>query len=279
MRLQSIFSVATMIIGLFISIDYSLCNRFRCRGMDIINPTDNSGGWSSKTHTLWTIIYIIGLALFSGFYVVLERILVPITVVSTYLLTNSKGRFLFCFPGLGVEPRSPVPAMDQHSFPTSIVSWLFICQRHANRVWNAEKGAFVFCQLGCLDSRPHGCHFCVSCLDWLYCSHRKCNYTVPFWIHLSMLFFFLGKQCFATDELHQEWIPMPVSGSGSFSNSPILSHVLIIWFNVYFNIRSFCPFFCSLLSYFTISRLYCCYNHGFATSYGYLVVAVPRFFG
>lgn len=92
-----------------------------------------------------------------------------------YWQTNCKGRVSFV-SGLGVEPCSPMPAMDQHGFAAGIVSRLFIRQRHANRVRDAEKGAFVFCQLGCLDSRPHGCHLCVFCLDRLYCINRKCNY-------------------------------------------------------------------------------------------------------
>lgn len=81
MRLQSIFSTATIIIGLFIATDYSLCDRFRCRGMDIMQPIDDIGVWSSKAHTLWTIIYIFALSLFAGFYVLLERHLIPLNVV------------------------------------------------------------------------------------------------------------------------------------------------------------------------------------------------------
>lgn len=64
MGLQKIFSATTAVVGLFISVDYGLCDEFRCRGVDlgstVIQPTT---GWQG--HAVWTILYIAGLALWT----------------------------------------------------------------------------------------------------------------------------------------------------------------------------------------------------------------------
>lgn len=71
MGLRKIFSATTTVVGLFISVDYGLCDEFRCRGVDV--PTDQSSqtiGWQSRA--VWTIFYIAGLALWTLQFTLLE---------------------------------------------------------------------------------------------------------------------------------------------------------------------------------------------------------------
>lgn len=75
MGLQRIFSATTIIVGLFIAVDYGLCDEFRCRGYERVRVSDDTGNWPWKTHTTWIVVYVVGLALFSGFYTLLERYL------------------------------------------------------------------------------------------------------------------------------------------------------------------------------------------------------------
>lgn len=82
MGLQKIFSSTTIIVGLFISVDYGLCDEFRCRGAERETKADDTGGWSWQTHATWATIYICGLSLFSAHYTFLERYLVPAPTVS-----------------------------------------------------------------------------------------------------------------------------------------------------------------------------------------------------
>ncbi|XP_065164912.1 uncharacterized protein [Atheta coriaria] len=76
MGLQRIFSSTTVIVGLFITVDYGLCNEFRCRGHERDKKSDDAGPWSWQTHSLWSALYILGLALFSAFYMLLDRCIV-----------------------------------------------------------------------------------------------------------------------------------------------------------------------------------------------------------
>lgn len=83
MGLQRIFSATTIIVGLFIAVDYGLCDEFRCRGYERVHVSDDTGNWPWKTHSTWIIVYVFGLALFSGFYTLLERyLLVTENIVS-----------------------------------------------------------------------------------------------------------------------------------------------------------------------------------------------------
>lgn len=85
MGLQRIFSSTTIIVGLFISVDYGLCDEFRCRGMERENKSDDTGGWPWQTHAIWAAVYICGLSLFSAHYTFLERNLIPMQPVSVIL--------------------------------------------------------------------------------------------------------------------------------------------------------------------------------------------------
>lgn len=81
MGLQKIFSATTAVVGLFISVDYGLCDEFRCRGVDLgaaaVQPTT---GWQG--HAVWTILYIAGLALWTLHLSLLEGEIVQFNDVS-----------------------------------------------------------------------------------------------------------------------------------------------------------------------------------------------------
>lgn len=72
MSLQRIFSSTTIIVGLFISVDFGLCDGFRCRGRDVSPHADSSkSSWESRA--AWTFVYIGALATLSMFFTLLER--------------------------------------------------------------------------------------------------------------------------------------------------------------------------------------------------------------
>lgn len=76
MGLQRIFSTTTIIVGLFVAVDYGLCDEFRCRGYERERRSDDAGSWSWRTHSFWAAIYIMGLALFAAYYTLLDRFIV-----------------------------------------------------------------------------------------------------------------------------------------------------------------------------------------------------------
>lgn len=82
MGLQRIFSTTTIIVGLFISVDYGLCDEFRCRGNERERRSDDAGVWTWQTHSIWAAVYIAGLFLFATFFTLLDRFLVPVGMVS-----------------------------------------------------------------------------------------------------------------------------------------------------------------------------------------------------
>lgn len=77
MGLHRIFSATTVIVGLFITVDYGLCDEFVCRGYERQKVSDDAGLWPWKTHTTWTALYMLSLVLFSAFYTVLDRYVAP----------------------------------------------------------------------------------------------------------------------------------------------------------------------------------------------------------
>lgn len=83
MGLQRIFSTTTVIVGLFISVDYGLCDEFRCRGFERERRTDDAGPWNWQVHSIWATVYVAGLALFAAYYTFLDRFMIPLEVVST----------------------------------------------------------------------------------------------------------------------------------------------------------------------------------------------------
>lgn len=71
MSLQRIFSSTTIIVGLFISVDYGLCDQFRCRGQEVSGHTTTMrGSWGVKA--IWTFVYVGALAAFAMFFTLLE---------------------------------------------------------------------------------------------------------------------------------------------------------------------------------------------------------------
>lgn len=73
MSLQRIFSSTTIIVGLFISVDYGLCDEFRCRGREVTSHTAVAMRGSWGVRALWTFVYVGGLAAFAMFFTMLER--------------------------------------------------------------------------------------------------------------------------------------------------------------------------------------------------------------
>lgn len=72
MSLQRIFSSTTIIVGLFISVDYGLCDEFRCRGREVsAHVTTVKGSWGVKA--IWTFVYVGALAAFAMFFTLLEE--------------------------------------------------------------------------------------------------------------------------------------------------------------------------------------------------------------
>ncbi|XP_031830326.1 uncharacterized protein LOC116426027 isoform X2 [Nomia melanderi] len=71
MSLQRIFSSTTIIVGLFISVDYGLCDEFRCRGREVSAHTASvRGSWGVRA--IWTFVYVGALAAFAMFFTLLE---------------------------------------------------------------------------------------------------------------------------------------------------------------------------------------------------------------
>lgn len=140
MGLQRIFSATTIIVGLFISVDYGLCDEFRCRGYERERISDDYGLWGWQTHAVWTAVYIAGLALFAGFYTMLERF-----VLVNSELVRCKDVLWFdclrkCFTGVSFSRRSGVDF--EHRFTQCLPSTPLTI--NANRLpwkqrWHHEK--------------------------------------------------------------------------------------------------------------------------------------------
>ncbi|KAF7281340.1 hypothetical protein GWI33_004826 [Rhynchophorus ferrugineus] len=90
MGLHRIFSTTTVIVGLFVAIDYGLCDEFVCRGYDRKQIIDDAGPWSWKVHSIWTGLYIFGLTMFAAFFTLLDRHVLPENeIMSHTLISNS----------------------------------------------------------------------------------------------------------------------------------------------------------------------------------------------
>ncbi|KAG8222468.1 hypothetical protein J437_LFUL002203 [Ladona fulva] len=72
MGLQKIFCATTIIVGLFISVDYQLCDEFRCHGNSRESQNEDAGRWSWRTHAFWTLAYIASLAVWTLNFTLLE---------------------------------------------------------------------------------------------------------------------------------------------------------------------------------------------------------------
>ena len=88
MGLQRLFSAMTAVVGLFISVDYGLCDEFRCRGSNIKTNAAPTVGWQGRA--MWTLIYVAGIALWTlhlslleGHVVFAENVNISCDFVST----------------------------------------------------------------------------------------------------------------------------------------------------------------------------------------------------
>lgn len=94
MGLQRIFSATTAVVGLFISVDYGLCDEFRCRGTDLTDKffettsTVDTSALEWKPGFIWALLYITSIALWALHISLLESSLVlsPTMVVHSTLL-------------------------------------------------------------------------------------------------------------------------------------------------------------------------------------------------
>lgn len=101
MGLQRLFSATTAIVGLFISVDYGLCDEFRCRGHNTTLPaiTNNvvggksendsqASGWQGRA--VWTLVYIAGIALWTLHLSLLEGHVLTSIIVSKSVFRYKK---------------------------------------------------------------------------------------------------------------------------------------------------------------------------------------------
>lgn len=77
-RLRRIFSLVAIVTGLFIAVDYQLCDEFRCHGVVRNSREAFHGPWSWDVHLLWTLGYAASLWLFADGLSALERAVVGI---------------------------------------------------------------------------------------------------------------------------------------------------------------------------------------------------------
>lgn len=103
MGLQRLFSATISIVGLFISVDYGLCDEFRCRGHNVTVITSaSSSSLLSHTlanvsksiewqgHALWTFIYLAGIALWTLHLSMLEGYIHTTPTVSCVYVNKSE---------------------------------------------------------------------------------------------------------------------------------------------------------------------------------------------
>ncbi|XP_047351902.1 uncharacterized protein LOC124949974 isoform X1 [Vespa velutina] len=94
MSLQRIFASTTIIVGLFISVDYGLCDEFRCRGREVSAHTATMrGSWGVRA--VWTFVYVGALAAFAMFFTMLERHYTTGQQNICQLLTTQPSSFLY----------------------------------------------------------------------------------------------------------------------------------------------------------------------------------------
>ncbi|XP_026464599.1 uncharacterized protein LOC113367185 [Ctenocephalides felis] len=89
MGLQRIFSATTSVVGLFIAVDYGLCDEYRCRGFELSTETDfpvseidtdEDGTDTWRQRLIWTLVYVIGLALWTLHITFLESHIIQKTM-------------------------------------------------------------------------------------------------------------------------------------------------------------------------------------------------------
>ncbi|KAG7212621.1 hypothetical protein KM043_012910 [Ampulex compressa] len=94
MSLQRIFSSTTIIVGLFISVDYELCDEFRCRGREVsAHMAMARASWGARA--VWTFVYVGSLAAFAMFFTMLERHYTTEQQNLCQVMTSQQNSFLY----------------------------------------------------------------------------------------------------------------------------------------------------------------------------------------
>ena len=94
MSLQRIFSSTTIIVGLFISVDYGLCDEFRCRGREVsAHAALARGTWGVRA--VWTFVYVGALAAFAMFFTLLEGHYTTEQQNMCQIMANQQNSFLY----------------------------------------------------------------------------------------------------------------------------------------------------------------------------------------
>lgn len=94
MSLQRIFSSTTIIVGLFISVDYGLCDEFRCRGREVsAHAALARGTWGVRA--VWTFVYVGSLAAFAMFFTMLEGHYTTEQQNMCQIMANQQNSFLY----------------------------------------------------------------------------------------------------------------------------------------------------------------------------------------
>ncbi|GLG99001.1 Uncharacterized protein GBIM_05544 [Gryllus bimaculatus] len=113
MGLQQIFCSTTIVVGLFVSVDYGLCDEFRCRGNEREHRSEDAGSWSWQVHSLWTVLYIVALALWTLHSTLLEGFL----VMQQGILYMGPGSSLLSTVSRLVSTRDSSSSTVRHSRP------------------------------------------------------------------------------------------------------------------------------------------------------------------
>jgi len=82
MGIQRIFCTTTIVVGLFVCLDYGLCDEFRCRGWERERTEDDAGLWKRAVHFLAGSAYILGLAVWTFHFFIVESGLASLQLVS-----------------------------------------------------------------------------------------------------------------------------------------------------------------------------------------------------
>ncbi|CAK9818702.1 hypothetical protein ANTQUA_LOCUS9907 [Anthophora quadrimaculata] len=94
MSLQRIFTTTTIIGGLFFTVDYGLCDEFRCRGREVAGHTTSSrASWGIKA--IWTFVYVGALAAFAMFFTLLEGYYITEQQNMCQIVASQQNSFLY----------------------------------------------------------------------------------------------------------------------------------------------------------------------------------------
>lgn len=91
MALQKVFAATTGIVGIFICVDYGLCDEFRCRGNEIPKTTlHTDSGWQGSA--FWSLAYAFSIILWTLHLSLIEGEL----IVLSSQVNQSGSNCVFC---------------------------------------------------------------------------------------------------------------------------------------------------------------------------------------